>query len=306
VAFLSDSPKEPFLLSVGLTETHIPFPDPDPDHYPAEDHRYVQPPSPLPDAEVTRRNMAGFIASARHMDEKYGSILEALGRRGLDERTIVCCFSDHGLQVPRNMCNLTDHGIGVYCIIRGPGGFTGGKVVDGMISLIDLIPTVYEVAEIDTPDHVEGTSLAPMVRESAATHRDATFAEVNFHAAYEPMRCVRTDRYKFIRRYDNRAKPVLPNMDDGPSKDFLLKAGWTERKRDQEMLYDLIFDPTEAENLVDRSEYADARRELSTLLDEWMAQTGDPIRKTGALNLPEGCIVNDADGHSPKEAPGRM
>ncbi|MBT3274042.1 MAG: sulfatase [Spirochaetales bacterium] len=301
VNFLNDPPNSPFFLSVGLAETHIPFPDPEPAKYPSEDHRYNRPPMPLPDTEVTRRNMAAFTASARIMDEKYGLVLDALERSGLSENTIVFCFSDHGLQFPRCMCNLTDHGIAVYCIARGPGGFTGGKVIDNMISLIDLLPTAYDVAGIKAPSHIQGISLKPLINGETNSHRDYIFAESNFHASYEPMRCVRTDTRKYILRYDGRSKPVLPNMDDGPSKDLLLQHGWADSHRDQEMLYDLIFDPAETNNLARSPEYTEIRAQLSDRLREWMASTLDPILETGHIAPPKGSRINDADGLSPKE-----
>ena len=302
VKFLGSSPDAPFFLSVGLMETHRPFPDPNPGQFPHEDDRYRRPPKPLPDTDATRRDTAAFTASARRMDEKYGRILDALEEAGLSDSTLVCCFSDHGLQFPRNMCNLTDAGIGVYCILRGPGGFSGGKTTDDMISLIDLLPTAYDLAGLAIPEHVQGRSLVPLIN-GTADHRETVFAESNFHASYEPMRCVRTNRYKLIRRYDQRDRPVLPNIDDGLSKDVLLENGWAESGRDQEMLYDLIFDPGEANNIANRPDMASVKKRLSLELDTLMDKSDDPIRKTGYLKPPTGSRLNDTDGLSPKQPP---
>ena len=172
-----------------------------------------------------------------------------------------------------------------------------------MISLIDLLPTAYDVAGLAIPGHVQGHSVVPLAAGRTDTIREHIFAEVNFHAAYEPMRCVRTPRYKYIRRYDHRRQPVLPNMDDGPSKTFLLEAGWAERRRDQEMLFDLVFDPAEADNLIERAEYRDVREDLSAHVDSWMTGTDDPILQNGTIDLPAGCVINDVDGLSPNELP---
>jgi len=304
VDFLRDAPVQPFFLSFGLNETHRPFPSAEPAAHPAEDARYSLPPAPFPDDPVTRADTADFKAAARVMDDSYGRVLDVLEESGLAQNTLVFCFSDHGLQFPRHMCNLTDRGIGVYLIVRGPGGFTGGQVVDGLVSLIDLAPTAYDVAGIEPPDFVQGRSLVPLVNGEAEALHEAVFAEVNYHAAYEPMRCVRTDRYKYIRRYDNREKLVLPNVDDTPSKQFLLDHGWTEQPRDQEMLYDLIFDPHEADNLLDRVDdvpaYATACADLRARLDDWMQRTDDPLLATGHVAAPAGSRVNDPDGRSPK------
>ncbi len=305
VDFLDSHPQQPFFLSMGLNETHIPYPKADPENHPAEDERYCQPPQPLPDTPEIRAQTAAFKASARVMDNAYGSVLEALSRNGLDDHTLVVCFADHGLQFPRNMCNLTDHGIAVYLVIRGPGGFSGGQVSDALVSLIDLVPTACDVAELPTPNHAQGTSLRPLVTtntdERQSSVHDEIFAEVNFHAAYEPMRCVRTPRYKYIRRYDHRQKLVLPNIDETAAKALLLDRGWAEQKREQEMLYDLTFDPNEAANLIDKDDMAAVLSDLRSRLDHWMQRTDDPLLPDGQVRAPSGSKVSHVDGLTPKD-----
>ena len=105
--------------------------------------------------------------------------------------------------------------------------------------------------------------------------RDALFAEATFHAAYEPQRAVRTKRWKYIRRFDGRDRPVLPNTDDSLSKDVLLRYGWAERRVDEEQLFDLVFDPNEAANLAYDPEHADgaARRCASACSAGWRRRT---------------------------------
>ncbi len=303
--YLSSSPDQPFFLSVGLRETHRPFPKADPEHHPEEDPRFCQPPQPLPDAPETRADMADFKASVRVMDRKYGLILDALERSGLRENTYVFCFCDHGLQFPLNMCNLTDHGIGVYLIAHGPEHFTGGKSIDAMVSLMDLFPTVCALADVPIPARIQGGSLLTLVDGKADKLHDALFAEVNYHAAYEPMRCVRTERYKYIRRFDERDRLVLPNVDDTPSKDFLLAKGWAESPREQEMLYDLMFDPIESNNLVSKTSYRATYRAMSKLLDAWMKETEDPLLR-GPAKAPSGSHLNDPDESSPNDPAHRV
>ncbi len=250
VDFLGEAHDRPFFVSLGLSETHRPFPPAAPEVSTAEDSRYCLPPPPYPDAPELRADIADFKASARVMDQAYGTVLDALDRRGLAGNTLVFCFSDHGLQFPGHMSNLTDAGIGVYLVIRGPGGFTGGGVVDAPVSLIDLVPTVYDVAGITPPVFVQGVSLRPLVTGQTNSLHDEIFAESNYHAAYEPMRCVRTRRFKYIRRFaDDPSHPVLPNIDDTISKDFFLRHGLRDQGVPREALYDLIFDPCEANNL---------------------------------------------------------
>lgn len=296
--FLARRPKEPFFLSVGFTETHREFPEPSAEN----DPRFALPPAPLPDVPRTRYDMARFKTSARAYDDGVGIVLAALVRSGLAGRTLVINTTDHGIAFPGMKCHLTDHGIGVMLIVRGPGGFEGGRVVDGMVSQIDLFPTLCDLAEIARPPWLQGTSILPLVRGEAREVNDAVFAEVTWHAAYEPMRCVRTGRYKYIQRFDGRTRPVLPNIDDGPSKDVWLEHGFADRPPAEHPLYDLVFDPNETHNLAADAAHAAVLHAMRGRLATWMRETDDPLL-AGPVPAPRGARANDPDGLSPQEEP---
>ncbi len=300
VDFLAGKHARPFFVSLGLNETHRPFPPADPARFADEDERYCLPPPPFPDAPELRRDLADFKASARAMDAAYGTVLDALDRLGLADTTVVFCFSDHGLQFPRHMSNLTDAGLGVYLVVRGPGGFAGGRVVDAPVSLIDLAPTVYDLAGAAVPAGVQGTSLRPLLDGRVDGLHETLFGESNYHAAYEPMRSARTRRYKYIRRFDDhRDRAVLPNIDDTPSKQFFLRHGLGERKVPREALYDLVFDPCELNNLAADPEFAEPLADMRGRLAAWMEATADPLLAGGPVLPREPAVANDADGDSP-------
>ena len=80
--------------------------------------------------------------------------------------------------------------------------------------------------------------------------RTEVFAELTYHAAYEPQRAIRTERFKYVRRFDDYPTPVLANCDDSPSKDAYLARGWAKRPVARESLHDLFFNPGEGRNLV--------------------------------------------------------
>jgi hypothetical protein len=126
------------------------------------------------------------------------------------------------------------------------------------------------------------------------------YAEVNYHAAYEPQRCVRTQRYKLIRRFDNRETAVLANCDDSLSKEVWLRAGWQTQPRPQELLFDLAFDPNEAHNLAQDPHYQDVLQDMRARLIRWMEATDDPLL-VGPVPAPAGALVNDPDAVSPLE-----
>lgn len=296
--FLHSNPQAPFFLDVGFEETHREFPD----REDARDGRYLQPPPPLPDTPEVRQDVAAFFASARDLDAGIGQVLAALEATGHDQDTLVIYTTDHGPAFPGMKCTLTDHGIGVALILRGPGGFSGGRVCDALVSHLDIYPTLCDLLGIARPDWLEGHSLLPLVRGNAQAIRDAIFAEVTYHAAYEPQRAVRTDLYKYIRRYGEARTPVLSNVDDSPSKELWLRYGWADQVQPEEQLYDLVFDPHERHNLAADPAHLSALADMRRRLEQWMEVTDDPLRH-GPVAAPPGVLVNDPAGRSPRETP---
>lgn len=295
-AFLKGAPKTPFFIDVGFQETHREFRKPGP----KEDPRFCLPPAPLPDTPETRADIAAFKATARALDDGIGVVLDALEASGLAGNTLVISTTDHGIAFPDMKCNLFDHGMGVSLIMRGPGAFSGGKVCDAMVSHIDLYPTICDMLDVERPKWLQGKSMMPLVSAGVKEINEEIFAEVNYHAAYEPKRAVRTKRWKYIRHYDGRKHPNLPNCDDGPSKSLWLANGWREQRVDAEQLYDLMFDPNETHNIAADPANAKVLAEMRGRLDRWMHATDDPLLK-GQVKAPKGAKANDPDGTSPKE-----
>lgn len=188
--------------------------------------------------------------------------------------------------------------------MRGPGGFSGGKVCDAMVSHLDLFPTLCDLLDIEKPARLQGASMMPLIRGAAREIHDEIFAEVNYHAAYEPKRAARTHRWKYVRHFDDRHHPNLPNCDDGPSKTLWLESGWRDQPVESEQLYDLIFDPNEVRNLAADPLSRSALQEMRARLDRWMRSTSDPLLH-GPIAPPPGALVNDAEGTSPTEPPRR-
>ncbi len=296
---LRDAPKDdPWFMSVGFFETHRDFFAPTS----VRDTLYSLPPSNLPDVVATRRDMAAFKASARSLDQGIGAVLHALHDFGLVENTLVICTTDHGVAFPGAKATLSDRGIGVMMIVRGPGGFTGGKVVDAQVSHLDVYPTLCELAGVEAPGWLQGTSLMPLVRGEVTRLHEEIFAEVTFHAAYEPQRAIRTERWKYIRRFDDYRYPVLANCDDSESKDLWVKAGWAQRAVPRERLYDLVLDPGEGDNLAGDPDFREQLLELRGRLERWMRETEDPLLD-GPVAVPAGALVNEQWQVSADETP---
>ena len=143
------------------------------------------------------------------------------------------------------------------------------------------------------------------MRGEAREVNDEIYAELTYHAAYDPQRAVRRRAGQVHPAATGRATcPVLPNIDDSPSKDFLLRAGLAERPRPREELYDLTFDPNEAHNLAGDPLHREVHADLAQRLDTWMRATDDPLLH-GDVLPPPGAEVNDPAGVRRPSCPRR-
>ena len=298
VQFLDNAPTQPFFLDVGFMETHI-LPGDSLFGCEPGDSRYVRPPASLPDSPRTRQDFADFKVAAARLDAAIGRVLDALERNGLAQSTLVISTTDHGLPLPGMKCTLTDHGIGVSLILRGPKPFDGGRVCDAMVSHIDVFPTVCDWLQIEPPAWLQGRSLLPLLRGEVESVNEQIFAEVTHHAAYQPQRAVRTQRWKYIRQFAPRTKPVMPNVDDSPSKDLWVEHNWRERTVAPEALFDLMFDPNEAHNLAHDEAHSKVLCEMRERLETWMRETDDPILR-GPVPVPPGIKEKNPDDLSPR------
>ena len=287
---------DPFFMSIGFFETHREFP---PDPSPTAG-LYGPGPPDLPDTPATRKDMANLQASATSLDDGIGKFLRALDDRGLTDRTVVIITTDHGLPLPRAKGTLYDRGTGVMLLMRFPGTVPRGTVTDGLVSQLDIYPTIMDLAGLEHPGFLQGSSLIPLIAGVSSSVHDEVFSEMTFHAAYEPQRAVRTDRWKYIRRFDGRDRPVVVNCDDGPTKDAMLAAGWADTRLEEEQLFDVVLDPSETRNLANETDHRGELDEMRSRLDAWMERTDDPIR-TGPIEAPPGCTFNDPDQTSPHE-----
>lgn len=301
IAYLREKHDKPFFMSYGLAHTHRPFLEVD---Y-SIDPDYLKVPHCLPDNAQTREDYAGFVTSAMRADMCIGRVLEELDRQGLTDDTLILYTTDHGIAFPHMKCNLYDTGIGISLIMKYKNNPSAGKVKDGLVSHVDIYPTLCDMLNIPKPDWLTGKSLMPILNNETDEVNDAVFSEVTYHAAAEPQRCVRTRRYKYIRRYGVNDDYVPANIDAGGSKDFLMDEGLLTKQIDREMLFDLSLDPAERHNCIDDPSYAAVAGDMRARLAAHMEATDDFI-ESGKLPRPEGMILNtitciDPDSKDPAD-----
>jgi N-sulfoglucosamine sulfohydrolase len=291
--YLASKPEQPFFTMVGFSETHRKYPK---SEGLLDD---IKPLPYLPDEPEVRRDIADLNVAVRRVDDSIGEVLDALQRNGLAEDTLLIYTTDHGIAFPGAKATLFDPGLEIAMIARGPGGFTSGQRIDAMISNMDILPTLLELTDQPVPNGVQGKSLFPLVRGETDRLYEQLFPELTYHAAYDPMRGVRTDRYKYIRSYEERPFSFPPNVDGGLTKELLKNRGYFDRRRPPEMLYDLAVDPFEQRNVIGDPGYAGVLNDLRARLDRWMRDTNDPLLK-GYVPPHPAARVTPADSFEPR------
>ncbi len=274
---------QPLYIEINLEEPHRPY---DQGGSRPDESMGVTVPGFLPPGAESRHEMAALQGAVRQADGAVGRILKSLDEAGLAGNTCVVFAADHGIAMPRAKCTLYDPGLEIAGLVRWPeGGVSGGGVVEGLISNVDFLPTLLELAGIPVSAEIEGRSFAPALRGSAFTPRTMVFAEKTYHSYYDPMRAVRTEHFKYIRNFQPAPCVEVP-ADIAVGEIYKAHvARYTSEPHSPVELYDLRSDPLEQRNLADDAEYRAIGVQMETDLAAWMHETNDPL-VTGAIALP--------------------
>ena len=270
--------EQAFFAQVNFFEPHRPFPHEDVQALPPEQLAVLP---YLPDIPEVRQDLAELEASITSADRAFGVIVEAVRASRIADRTLVVFTADHGIAFPHAKMTLYDPGIKVALILAGPG-IAQGEVRHEMISNVDVMPTLLELAGLPVPGNLHGRSFAGLLKGEAYTPNELLFAEKTYHTYYDPMRAVRSHHWKLIANFE-----FAPWQETSP--DYFNNAkGYVEVSKalnvpyDVEYhppyeLFDLNTDPYEQHNLADDPQYRSQRDELIRALWEWMQKTGDPL-----------------------------
>jgi len=287
IQLMAENRDKPFFLAAGLHKPHQPWVGPVEffDQHPAEN--IVLPPIPASDrsdspapstlvleddaahSELQKKQaIAAYHAMVTMADHHVGRMLKGLEDLGLADSTIVVFTSDHGFQ-------LNEHGglwrkqfqfdesIRVPLIVRLPDGRGAGSVSEGIVELVDLYPTLIDLASLPNPAHdLEGSSFEPLLDDPGSPWKSAAFSQsrrmVGSGSTNSPLineegydgQSIRTARYRYTQW-----------MPLNGERDTLVE------------LYDLEQDPMEYTNLKDDPAHADLVAELSARLDRgWQGE----------------------------------
>ena len=276
-------PSAPFYAQICPAETHRDFRigNAQPDR-----SLGVAVPPYLERSEAIGEDLAWFQGSIRNWDAGLGRILSIIDRN-LATNTLLIVTTDHGIPYPRAKASLYDAGLEIMLLMRYPKVLEAGTTQNELISNVDIVPTILEAVGGNSDGGLrglQGRSFWPLLTTGTYRERDSIFAERTFHTSYDPVRCVRTSRYKYLRNFESvrpdwyysegveRHRTIL-----GVRHSARIMRQSDPKNRPWEELYDLQTDPREMDNLAGRREYDETRQELARALFRWMRDTDDPL-----------------------------
>ncbi len=266
----------------------------------------------LPDTPEIRSDVLDYFFEIEWFDRHLGMMLDLLENKGELGNTLVVVTSDNGMAFPAAKANLYEYGIHVPLAASWPARAPAGRVVDDLVSLVDVAPTFLEAAGVDfDPQTMSGLSFLDLVQGGAdRPPRGGVFAGRERHSSSRhqnlgyPSRAMRTDEFLYIRNYaperwpagapqklegDEQLGPMhgaYHDIDAAPSLSVLIEGRddpgikryfqLAVDKRPAEELFRIGTDPGCLENLAIDGEYEMVVAILSAALEDYLARTGDP------------------------------
>jgi len=268
----------PFFLAVGFVRPHLPFNCPK-KYWDLYDRSEVELPKPIrpkgapnyaltswgelrkyrgipskgPVSEKQALDLIhGYRACVTYVDAQVGRVIDELDRLGLREKTVIILWGDHGWKLGDYgcWCKHTNFELDVHVpmIVHAPGAKGNGRATDALAEFVDIYPSLCELAGLPLPDHLEGTSFAPLLQDPDRPWKKAAMSQ--YPRGKLMGYSMRTDRYRYTRWCDRKDPEKVAAME----------------------LYDHEKDPGETVNVVGNPEYADIAKKLESQLDAgWRA-----------------------------------
>lgn len=209
-AFLDEKdPDQPFLFWYGGKEPHRSF-DPGSGLRAGKSLDDVQVPPFLPDTAEIRSDLLDYALEIEWFDQHLARIIALLEERGELDNTLVIVTSDNGMAFPSAKATSYEYGLHVPLAIAWGDQIEGGRVVDDLVSLLDIYPTLFELLDLPLPTErpVAGQSmtgiLLPDSGAQAESFRDAVYAGRERHSSARwqnlgyPQRTIRTERFLYV------------------------------------------------------------------------------------------------------------
>ena len=243
-------------------------------------------PDYYPDIPEVRNDLAIKYSNIEALDKEVGQLLKDLEAKNLLENTIIFFWSDHGGNLLRQKRAVGNSGLHVPLIIRYPNKYKAGDVEDGLVSLMDLGPTVMSLLDIKPPKHTDGQAFAGRYKKEP---RDYIFGSADrFDESTDMQRSVLDGRFVYIKNFMTELPLIFRNkyrekvpmnkklIDMDMNGELSGAAAYIFMKtKPVEELYDLQTDPDEVHNLALNPTYESKLMELRTALSKWQADIDD-------------------------------
>ena len=229
-------------------------------------------------ADDFREIAATYHGMVSRVDDQLGRVVAAVEAAGATDDTVVVFLTDHGEY-------LGDFGLvekwptGLDpCILRNPlivagANFPAGHVVDQPVELVDVLPTVCELAQAE-PQHTHfGRSLLPVIADPTITHREFACSEGGFRTSDQHL----FETAGFIYEAKSRLQREQPQLVGTAMSLRTPTHTYVHRRYESDEFYDRVADPAEIRNLIGRSDDLDLQHELLSKLLGWLADTSDVI-----------------------------
>lgn len=206
-----------------------------------------------------RENYPDYLGACHSLDANVGRLMDTLEAMGMKENTILLYSSDHGSHFKtrnREYKRSCEDGCLRVPMIAWGGDFMGGGVVEELVSLIDVPPTLLDCAGIDVPEQFMGRTMRDLVTGKGDNWPQSVYAQIS---EVQTARAVRTKKWKYAVK--------APQFDINEPYSAVYE---------EDCLYDLQNDPHERTNLATDPAYASVRSELNQLILAYMKKAQEP------------------------------
>ncbi|CAI8300724.1 MAG: Choline-sulfatase [Flavobacteriales bacterium] len=222
------------------------------------------------------RSKSGYYQNIADDNAQLGQVLSMLENLFVLDSSLFLYLSDHGL---KGKWSVRETGLKVPMVARWPNRIKPKTQSNQFVALVDILPTILEIAGGSVPDDIDGISFLPILEGKENKIRDYVYGiatRQNIQSCYVfPSRSVRNQRYKYVRNF-NSLEVVEQNLSSNQAVNAFIKRGAEAfPKVPFEELYDLEKDPFEHINLIQNKEYAVIKNQLENQLIHWMTQQND-------------------------------
>jgi len=215
IGWLQSNTHKPFFMFIHYYDNHWDYLPPSP-YYNLYDPDYD---GPIDGTEIAREPLfsnppgekdiqhiiALYDGEVKQTDNDLGEMLKVLKDRRVFDNSIVIILGDHGEQFYEHG-HTSHHGvfeelIHIPLAVSIPGTQAKGKIVDSLVSQMDILPTVLDYLQIPAPEQCQGKSLKPVIEGQIGAVNEFVFAEYTGGAAPDSW-AVRSARYKYYQMFD--------------------------------------------------------------------------------------------------------